>query len=240
MILYPAIDVLDGRVVRLEKGDFNAVTDYGGDPVAVARAYREAGAEWLHMVDLSGARDGARRQDDLVAEIAETGISLQTGGGVRSAEDVERILDAGAKRAVVGSLAVTDPHTVIGWLNRFGANRITAAFDVRIVDGTPYPAVKGWTEVTARPLGALLEDYGRAELVHALVTDVGRDGMLDGPNIDLYADLAKARPDLQWQASGGVSSLEDVKALKATGAAGAVIGKALFEGRFTLEEALSC
>lgn len=240
MILYPAIDVLDGRVVRLEKGDFNAVTDYGGDPVAVATAYREAGAQWLHMVDLSGARDGARRQGDLVARIAETGISLQTGGGVRSADDVERILDAGAKRAVVGSLAVTHPHTVIGWLNRYGANRITAAFDVRIVDGTPYPTVKGWTEQSARPLGALLEDYGRAELVHALVTDVGRDGMLEGPNIDLYRDLATARPDLQWQASGGVSSLDDLKALTKTGAAGAVIGKALFEGRFTLDEALSC
>lgn len=240
MILYPAIDVLDGRVVRLEKGDFEAVTVYGDDPVAIARAYREAGAEWLHMVDLSGARDGARRQGGLVAKIAGTGISVQTGGGVRSASDIEQILEAGAKRAVVGSLAVTDPHRVIGWINRFGSDRITAAFDVRIVDGTPYPTAKGWTEQSARPLGALIEDYRRAELVHALVTDIGRDGMLEGPNTQLYRDLATARPDLCWQASGGVSSLDDLKALKKTGAAGAIIGKALFEGRFTLEDALSC
>lgn len=240
MILYPAIDVLDGRVVRLEKGDFNAVTDYGGDPVSVAKAYRDAGAQWLHMVDLSGARDGARRQSDLVEQIAGAGIKVQTGGGVRSQADIAQILDAGAERAVVGSLAVTSPQMVIGWLNHFGANRITAAFDVRIVDGTPYPAVKGWTETTPNPLGALLEDYRRAELSHALVTDVGRDGMLEGPNTGLYRDLAIARPDLHWQASGGVSSLEDLKRLKEAGAAGAVVGKALFEGRFTLEEALAC
>ncbi|TGY87835.1 1-(5-phosphoribosyl)-5-[(5-phosphoribosylamino)methylideneamino] imidazole-4-carboxamide isomerase [Marinicauda algicola] len=240
MILYPAIDVLDGRVVRLEKGDFNAVTDYGGDPVAVAQGYLDAGADWLHMVDLSGARDGARRQGALVEKIARTGIRVQTGGGVRSEADVAQILDAGAERAVVGSVAVTSPQTVIGWLNHFGADRITAAFDVRIVDGTPYPAVKGWTETTPTPLGSVLEAYRRAELTHALVTDVGRDGMLEGPNTDLYRDLATARPDLRWQASGGVSSLDDLKRLKAAGAAGAVIGKALFEGRFTLQEALSC
>ena len=240
MILYPAIDVLDGRVVRLEKGDFDAVTDYGDDPVAIATAYRAAGAEWLHMVDLSGARDGARRQGELVSRISGTGINVQTGGGVRSAEDVETILSAGAKRAVIGSLAVTAPDTVLGWLNRFGAEAITAAFDVRIVNDTPYPAVKGWTEVTAAPLGQLLARYGRSELTHAMVTDVGRDGMLEGPNTALYADLSRARPDLSWQASGGVSSLDDLKALKKAGVAGAIIGKALFEGRFTLEEALSC
>lgn len=240
MILYPAIDVLDGQVVRLEKGDFNAVTEYGNDPVAVAEGYLKAGASWLHMVDLSGARDGARRQGDLVARITATGIKVQTGGGVRSRADVEAILEAGASRAVVGSLAVTSPQTVIGWLNEFGPEAITAAFDVRIVNATPYPTAKGWTEVSARTLGELLEDYRRAELSHALVTDVGRDGMLQGPNTELYRDLALARPDLRWQASGGVSSLDDLTALKEAGADGAIIGKALFEGRFTLEEALSC
>lgn len=240
MILYPAIDVLNGRVVRLEKGDFNAVTEYGDDPVAVAEGYLKAGASWLHMVDLSGARDGARRQGDLVASIVATGIQVQTGGGVRSRADVEAILEAGASRAVVGSLAVTSPQTVIGWLNEFGPEAITAAFDVRIVNATPYPTVKGWTEVSARTLGELLEDYRRAELSHALVTDVGRDGMLQGPNTELYHDLALARPDLRWQASGGVSSLDDIAALKEAGADGAIIGKALFEGRFTLEDALSC
>jgi len=240
MIIYPAIDVLDGRVVRLAKGDFNAVTDYGGDPVAAAEAWRDAGAEWVHMVDLSGARDGARRQHDLVAAVAATGLKVQTGGGVRSEADVEAILEAGAARAVVGSKAVSDPQSVIGWVGRFGAEQIAAAFDVRLENGAPYPTTHGWTERARKPLLQLLADYKLAGLAHALVTDVERDGMMEGPNMALYADLATVRPDMGWQASGGVSGLEDVKALKAAGLAGVIIGRALFEKKLDLKDALSC
>ncbi|WP_019961660.1 1-(5-phosphoribosyl)-5-[(5-phosphoribosylamino)methylideneamino] imidazole-4-carboxamide isomerase [Woodsholea maritima] len=239
MILYPAIDVLDGRVVRLKQGDFNAVTDYGDDPVRVAEGYLAAGASWLHMVDLSGARDGARRQHDLVKAVSDVGIKVQTGGGVRSEADVEAILEAGASRAVIGSLAVTDVQTVIGWLARFGGDQLALAFDVRIMDGAPYPTTHGWAEADDRPLGELLSDYRRAGLRHALVTDVGRDGLLEGPNLDLYRDLVVARPDVAWQASGGVASLNDLRALKSLGASGAIIGKALFEGRFTVGDALA-
>lgn len=240
MILYPAIDVLDGRVVRLAKGDFNAVTDYGGDPLAAAQAWRDAGAEWLHVVDLSGARDGARRQTLLVDAVASAGLRIQTGGGVRTADDVAALLDAGASRVVVGSLAVSDPQTVIGWIARFGPERIAAAFDVKMEGGAAYPTLKGWTERAERTLPELLSDYRRAGLAHALVTDVARDGMLTGPNTGLYRDLIAARPDIAWQASGGVSSLEDVRVLKAAGLSGAIMGRALFEGRFKLEEALAC
>lgn len=240
MIIYPAIDVLDGRVVRLAKGDFNAVTDYGGDPVAAAEAWRDAGAEWVHMVDLSGARDGARRQHDLVAAVAATGLKVQTGGGVRSEADVEAILEAGAARAVVGSKAVSDPQSVIGWIVRFGAETIAAAFDVRLEGGAVYPTLKGWTERSDRSLLELLADYKLAGLAHALVTDVERDGMMEGPNMALYADLATVRPEMGWQASGGVSGLEDVKALKAAGLAGVIIGRALFEKKLDLKDALSC
>lgn len=240
MILYPAIDVLDGRVVRLAKGNFNAVTDYGGDPLAVARGWHAAGAEWLHLVDLSGARDGARRQTGLVAAVASAGLRIQTGGGVRTAEDVQALLDAGASRVVVGSLAVSEPQTVIGWIARFGPERIAAAFDVKMKGGAVYPTLKGWTERAERTLPELLADYRRAGLAHALATDVARDGMLSGPNTALYADLIAARADIAWQASGGVSSLDDLRALKAAGLSGAIIGRALFEGRFRLEEALAC
>lgn len=240
MILYPAIDVMDGRVVRLAKGDFNAVTDYGGDPLAVAQAWRAAGADWLHLVDLSGARDGTRRQTGLVAAVAAAGLQIQTGGGVRSAEDVQALLDAGASRVVVGSLAVSDPQTVIGWIARFGPERLAAAFDVQMEGGAVYPTLKGWTERAERTLPELLADYRRAGLAHALVTDVARDGMLSGPNTGLYRDLIAVRPDIAWQASGGVSSLDDVRTLKAAGLSGAIIGRALFEGRFRLEEALAC
>ncbi len=240
MIIYPAVDVMEGRVVRLAKGDFDAVTDYGGDPMSAAKAWKDKGAEWLHLVDLSGARDGARRQHDLVEAVAKTGLKVQTGGGVRTEEDVQAILDAGASRVVVGSLAVSDPQTVIGWLAKFGAARIAAAFDVRLQDGAAYPTTRGWAERSDRTLVELLADYRLAGLAHALVTDIDRDGMLEGPNLTLYQDLLRIRPDMNWIASGGVSSLDDVKALKAAGMTGAIIGKALFEGRVKLDEALSC
>ena len=238
MILYPAIDVLDGRVVRLKQGDFDAVTDYGDDPVRFAEGYQAAGAHWLHMVDLSGARDGARRQADLVKAVSDVGLKVQTGGGVRTRADVEATLEAGASRAVVGSLAVTDPQTVIGWLGEFGADCLALAFDVRLIEGTPYPTTQGWAKADDRPLGELLADYKRAGLKHALVTDVGRDGLLQGPNLELYYDLKMARPDVDWQASGGVANLEDVAQLKAVNMSGAIIGKALFENRFSLDAAL--
>ncbi|PWE17935.1 1-(5-phosphoribosyl)-5-((5-phosphoribosylamino)methylideneamino)imidazole-4-carboxamide isomerase [Marinicauda salina] len=240
MILYPAIDVLDGRVVRLAKGDFAAVTEYGDDPGAVAEGYAAAGAEWIHLVDLSGARDETRRQPEIVGAVARSGLKVQTGGGVRRRADVEALLEAGARRVVIGSLAVSDPETVAAWLGEFGPEVIATAFDVQIAGGAAWPTLKGWRERAERPLTDLLGDYEQAGLVHALVTDTGRDGLLEGPNTDLYADLVRARPDIAWQASGGVSSLEDLAALKQSGAAGAVVGKALFEGRFTLEEALKC
>ncbi|XBQ15897.1 MAG: 1-(5-phosphoribosyl)-5-[(5-phosphoribosylamino)methylideneamino] imidazole-4-carboxamide isomerase [Oceanicaulis sp.] len=239
MILYPAIDVLDGRVVRLAKGDFDAVTDYGGDPVAAAQAWKDAGAEWLHLVDLSGARDGTRRQHDLVENVAKCGLCVQTGGGVRSAEDVKSMLDAGASRVVVGSLAVAEPQTVIGWIGQFGAAAIAAAFDVRLENGAAYPVTRGWTQRSVKPLVELLADYRLAGLAHALVTDVNRDGMMEGPNLSLYEDLVKIRRDIQWQASGGVSSVDDLVALRNAGLAGAIVGRALFEGKVDLSEALS-
>jgi phosphoribosylformimino-5-aminoimidazole carboxamide ribotide isomerase len=192
------------------------------------------------MVDLSGARDGARRQQDLVAAVAATGLKVQTGGGVRSEADVEAILEAGAARAVVGSKAVSDPQSVIGWIARFGAEHIAAAFDVRLEGGAVYPTLKGWTERSNRTLLELLADYRLAGLAHALVTDVARDGMMEGPNLALYADLAKVRREVSWQASGGVSGLEDVKALKAAGLSGVIIGRALFEKKLALKDALSC
>ncbi len=235
MLIFPAIDVLDGQVVRLEKGDFDAVTAYGDDPVSVARRFREAGAEWLHLVDLSGARDGARRETPLLAEIAEIGLKVQTGGGVRSNEDIRAILDAGAERAVIGSLAITQPQTVIGWLSAIGPERIVAAFDVRIeADGVAWPAVKGWTERAPKPLADLLADYAEGGLRHAMATDIARDGVLQGPNPQLYRELTAARPDIAWQASGGVASVDDLAPLAEVGCAAVIIGKALYEGRVEL------
>tara|TARA_R110002072_G_scaffold30457_6_gene95139 strand:+ start:1583 stop:2290 length:708 start_codon:yes stop_codon:yes gene_type:complete len=231
---------MDGRVVRLTHGKFDAVTDYGGDPVIVAERYRDVGAEWIHVVDLSGARDGAMRQTDMIAGIAKTGLNIQTGGGVRRRADIGTLLEAGARRVIIGSLAVTDPVQVMDWISVFGRAAICAAFDIRMVEGDAFPAIKGWTETGSVSLNDLLAVYAQSGLEHALVTDIGRDGALEGPAVDLYRNLTTDWPDIQWQASGGVASLADVTDLTTTGVAGAIIGKALFENRFTLAEALSC
>ena len=240
MILYPAIDLLDGRVVRLHKGEFDAVTDYGDDPRAVAEQFGEAGAVWVHVVDLSGARDGARRQGEIIRSICETGLRVQTGGGVRSSEDIEELLAAGVERVIIGSLAVTDPKRVSGWLQHYDGDHITLALDVRQIAGRYRPALKGWTYTSDTTLEDVIARYEGKGLAHALVTDIGRDGDLSGPNIALYKRLAADYPSINWQASGGVSSLDDLRAAREAGAAGAITGKALYEGRFTIGEAVAC
>lgn len=242
MILYPAIDLRGGRVVRLTEGRFDQEKSYGDDPLAVARGFAAAGAAWLHVVDLDGARDPARRQAALVTQLARTsGLRVQTGGGIRDEAQVDALLRAGVARVIVGSLAVKDPARVRAWLTRFGPDKIVLAPDVRLDDtGTPRVAAAGWQESTGVALDDLLAGYLTAGLVHVLCTDISRDGRLAGPNTALYTDLVRRYPALHIQASGGVSSLDDLRALRATGAAGAIVGRALYENRFTLEEALAC
>lgn len=241
MILYPAIDLRAGVCVRLMHGRFDQVTAYDTDPSARLRAFAEAGADWVHIVDLDGAEAGGAVQHGLIGELARLGrVRIQSGGGVRAVEDVEQLLAAGVTRVVVGSLAVTQPEVVADWLTRFGPEALTLAFDVRVgEDGVPVPSLKGWTEAAGVDLWAALGRYPDGTLTHVLVTDVGRDGALTGPNLDLLAEVKRRRPDLRLQASGGVSSLEDLTALKAIGADGAIVGRALYEGRFTLEQALA-
>lgn len=239
MILYPAIDLKDGECVRLMHGRFDAVTRYDEYPAARLAAFASEGAAWVHVVDLDGAEAGGARQHGLISDLAgAVAVKVQSGGGVRTLADVRLLLDAGVARVVIGSLAVTAPETVAGWLAEFGAGRITLALDVKLEDGVPVPALKGWTQRAGVDLWAALARYPARTLEHILVTDVGRDGALTGPNLELLAEVKQRRPDLTLQASGGVSSLEDLRALKAIGCDGAIIGRALYEGRFTLTEAL--
>ena len=242
MIIYPAIDLRGGCVVRLTEGKFDQETSYGTDPLAVARGFAAAGATWLHVVDLDGAKDPARRQTALVQTLArESGLKVQTGGGIRDEAQIEALLTAGAQRVIVGSLAVKQPELVRGWLKKFGAARIILAPDVRLdADDTPRVAAAGWQESTGLALDDFLNGYLAAGLVHILCTDISRDGKLTGPNTALYAQLVRNFPTLQIQASGGVSSLEDLRQLKTTGSAGAIVGRALYEKKFTLPEALAC
>ena len=240
--VYPAIDVRAGKVVRLRQGDYEDETRYGDDPLAFAARYAADGAGWLHLVDLDAARASGYTLAPLLADIVRTtALQVQTGGGVRSRDDVAAILDAGATRVVVGSLAVREPDTVLAWLAEFGHERITVALDSRQdADGIWRLPVHGWTETAAETLQVLTARYADAGLRHLLCTDIARDGMLAGPNLALYRALCVAQPGLAVQASGGVRNVADVAAARDAGCAGAVLGKALLEGRLSLDEALAC
>lgn len=240
MLIYPAIDLKDGRCVRLSQGDFDTETRYG-DPVAQACRFAEAGARWIHVVDLDGARAGAARQSDLIGVIVEASrVNVQCGGGVRTAEDIAALLDIGVARVVVGSAAVKQPGDVLTWIDAFGAEKVCAAFDVRPSANGFVVAAEGWKEASGVMLFDAVGRYAGGALRHALITDVSRDGMLTGPNTVLYAELKVRFPSLAVQASGGVAGLADLIALKGAGADGAVVGRALYEKRLTLEDALAC
>jgi phosphoribosylformimino-5-aminoimidazole carboxamide ribotide isomerase len=234
MILYPAMDLMGGRVVRLAQGRFEDATIYPGDPAEALAAFAQAGAEWAHVVDLDGARAGAPVQHDLLCELGRTApLKLQVAGGFRTADQIARVLEAGVARVVVGSLAVKEPELVRGFLDRFGGERITLSLDVRLADGVPTVATLGWTEDSGRSLWDIAALYPEAQ--HLLLTDIGRDGMLGGPNFALLEEAGRRLPHLAIQASGGVSSLDDLTRLTS---AGAIAGKALWEGRIDLAEAL--
>jgi phosphoribosylformimino-5-aminoimidazole carboxamide ribotide isomerase len=240
VIVYPAIDLRDGACVRLLHGRFDQATRYDDRPAARLAAFAAAGADWVHIVDLDGAEAGRAVQHRLIGELAgSVAVRIQSGGGVRSEADVEALLGAGVARVVVGSLAVSRPETVAAWLARFGPDRLTLALDVK-ADGDRYvPALKGWTEAAEVDLWAALDRYPPGSARHLLVTDVGRDGALTGPNIDLLGEIVRRRPDLQVQASGGVAALSDLAAARDAGCAGTIVGRALYENRFTVEQALA-
>ncbi|MBO9871889.1 MULTISPECIES: 1-(5-phosphoribosyl)-5-[(5-phosphoribosylamino)methylideneamino]imidazole-4-carboxamide isomerase [Xanthomonas] len=241
-VVYPALDIRDGRVVRLAQGDYARETHYGDDPLRRAQAFADAGAQWMHLVDLDAARAGGYTLAPLLQRIrSETGLQVQTGGGVRSRADVQRLLEAGASRVVIGSLAVRDRESVLEWLAEFGPERITVALDSRQdAHGVWRLPVHGWTETSSLSLDALAAEYATAGLVHLLCTDIARDGMLSGPNLALYAHLRQLAPTLAVQASGGIRDAADVRGAREAGCAGAVLGKALLEGRLRLDEALAC
>jgi len=238
MLLIPSIDLRGGRCVRLLKGDFAAETRYDFDPLALLARYQSFGAPWLHIVDLDGARDGLLANRAIIATLAQQpGIALQVGGGVRSRDVVEDLLQLGVARVAVGSAAVEQGDEVARWLGDFGAERVCLAFDVRHdAQGTPRLHTRGWREATALSLWDAVERFQAHGLRHVLCTDIERDGALAGPNVALYAEAARRFPQVRWQASGGVAGIADLKALAAIGAAAAVSGKALLEDRLPIEE----
>lgn len=234
MIIYPAMDLIHGEVVRLQQGRFDQVSRYATTPLDALRQFAAAGAQWVHIVDLDGARTGQPMQHALIAELVESApLNLQVAGGFRQKEHLARMFETGVARVVVGSLAVREPDKVRDWVEEFGPERIVISLDVRLASGTPTVAITGWTEESGRSLWDITALYPNAQ--HFLVTDIGRDGMLEGPNFELYEEVAERLPNVSVQASGGVSSLADLERLSAEGA---IIGKALWEGRIDLQEAL--
>jgi phosphoribosylformimino-5-aminoimidazole carboxamide ribotide isomerase len=221
--LIPAIDLRAGRCVRLLQGDFDAETAYADDPRQLLERYCAMGADWLHVVDLDGARTGSLANCSIIADLAaHNALRLQVGGGLRDAGAIERMFAAGVSRVVVGSAAVT---------------RIVLALDVRLDEsGTPRVATHGWREQSHVSLWDALAKFDSSALRHVLCTDVNRDGALSGPNVDLYREAAARFPDVEWQASGGVRDARDLHALRAAGAAAAISGKALLEGLIPREE----
>lgn len=238
-MLIPALDLIDGQIVRLKQGDFNEKTVFNLDPIERVKQYAAEGAELIHLVDLDGAKDPKKRQLDLISKMTQaSSCPIQTGGGIRSYEDVQALLDSGVKRAVVGSAAVKDRAFGHKLLKDFGSDAICLALDVRVIDGTPKVATHGWLETSDVSLFDLIEEFLDSGLEHVLVTDISKDGMMQGANNSLYATLSERYPKLDVIASGGISSLEDIKALHELKVKSAVLGRSLLSGAFTFPQAL--
>jgi phosphoribosylformimino-5-aminoimidazole carboxamide ribotide isomerase len=228
----PAIDLIDGQVVRLFQGDFGQQTTYSRNPVEYAQQLAELGLDALHLVDLSGAKQGKLVHTSVLTNITvSTNLNVDFGGGVKTINDVETILNAGAKQVVIGSLAVTEPALVLSWINLFGSEQFVLAIDT---DGASVK-INGWQDGSGKSLAQVMDKYSEISGLTILTTDIRRDGTGTGPSVDLYAELLRSYPNQRWIASGGVESIADLQQLRAIGCWGCVVGKALLEGKISLE-----
>lgn len=233
MILFPAIDLYQGQAVRLTKGDYAQMTVYNPDPLKQAQRFEGAGAQWLHMVDLEGAKDGTTPNFSVVAAVCEkTSLQVQIGGGIRSIETIERYRNAGVQRVILGTKAVTDPQFLAQACKRFG-DAIAVGVDIK--EGAI--AIHGWKETAAQSVESFFAQLCELGVKTVICTDISKDGMLGGSNLELYRSLS-ARFPLQLIASGGVSSIAELKELNNMGLHGAILGKALYTGAIDLAQAL--
>jgi phosphoribosylformimino-5-aminoimidazole carboxamide ribotide isomerase len=231
--IIPAIDIIDGKCVRLTQGDFNTKKVYGNDPLIIARRFEDLGIKRLHMVDLDGTREKHIVNHAVLQKVAQkTSLSIDFGGGVQSEEDVRIALDSGAKQITAGSIAVRDENLVKSWIEKFGQENIILGADIR----NGKIAVSGWQEQTELDLNFFLGKYIASGIKYTICTDISRDGLLQGPATDLYRSVKTDFYDLYLIASGGVSSVDDLNALNHAGIDGVIIGKALYEGRIKFEE----
>ena len=233
MILFPAIDIIGGKVVRLEQGDYSRQSTYAGSPVEQAMQFEADGFTYLHLVDLDGAREGRLVNTEVVARICrETGLNVDAGGGIKTVDDARRLFDLGVEQINIGSLAQRAPEKFEELLDLFGPERIILSADVR----NGLIAVNGWQDETDTSIEEIINGFRLYGLTYVTCTDISRDGMLSGPSLDLYRRLIQTFPDIRVIASGGVADVADLIALKQIGCYGAITGKALLQGRFTSEE----
>ena len=231
--LIPAIDIIEGQCVRLTKGDYDQKTVYRNSPAEVAKEFEEIGFKRLHVVDLDGAKSKHIVNEQVLKAItAETQLVVDFGGGIKTDEDIEKAFAAGASMVTIGSIAVTSPDLFMGWLEKYGADRIILGADVR----HGKISINGWKEDSSENLLPFLKKYVDAGVRNVLCTEISKDGTLAGPAIELYQSMMAAYPELHLIASGGVSSIDDIKALEAAGIPAVVFGKAIYEGKINLNE----
>jgi phosphoribosylformimino-5-aminoimidazole carboxamide ribotide isomerase len=235
MNLYPAIDIKNGSCVRLEQGDFDKVTKYSDSPVEMAKQFEAAGASKLHIVDLDGARSGENSNLEIIKEIVNnTNLFIEVGGGVRTIDRVKALIESGINRVIIGTAAIENPQLVKDAVTNFG-DKIAVGVDAR--DG--YVAIHGWEKVTETDSLTFCKQLEEVGVTTVIYTDIARDGMLTGPNLKVYESLLK-NTGLNIIASGGIGSIQDLVELNKLGVEGAITGKAIYEGKFTVEEALQC
>jgi phosphoribosylformimino-5-aminoimidazole carboxamide ribotide isomerase len=231
--IIPAIDVIDGKCVRLTHGDFARKTVYANDPLEVAKRFEGLGLRRLHMVDLDGAKSGKPQNLSVLNAVAKnTSLTIDFGGGVKTIGDVDAVFDAGAAIVNVGSVAVKEPDLFLDWIEKYGSDRILLGADCKDRN----VAINGWQTETSISIFDLLKDHSAKGVRSAFVTDIGRDGAMTGPSVELYREILATVPELNLIASGGVGSIADVESLDAVGCAAVIVGKAIYEGRISDEE----
>ena len=232
MEIIPAIDIIEGKCVRLSQGDYNTKKEYSANPLAMAQKYEEIGLSHIHIVDLEGAKNGQPVNLESLAQITnQTELFIDYGGGIKTEEDLQSVFEKGADQITAGSVAVKHRNRVEKWLERYGREKIILGADIK---GEKI-AVDGWQNQTEVNIFDFIDSYLEAGIQYVICTDISKDGMLEGPAVSLYTDLVDKYPDLDIIASGGVSSAEDLKKLKETGVKGTIVGKAIYEGKIDLE-----
>lgn len=235
MIVFPAIDLRDGKCVRLTKGDFATTKIYNDNPLLMLEEFKQHNFSWMHMVDLDGAKQGSPAQGELIANLVkDSELNIQVGGGIRTKADIKYLLASGVKRVVLGSICIANPQLVKSWLDEFGNDKIVLALDCQLKDGIPVVKTHGWQEDSQKTIWDLLEFY--TDVKYVLCTDISVDGTLAGPSIDLYKQIINKFPHINLIASGGVGNLQHLASLNELGVYGVVVGKAIYEGTITLND----